>query len=74
MLSLLSDVEVIDSNHQTTVAALHSKINDIEDALQYYTAIQHKLDYFITMDKKLQKSGIPNLPIYSPEEFLKLFY
>ena len=71
ILLLLADIRVIDMNHEVTLNALHSKITDIEDALQYYTALHHKLDYFISMDKKLQKSSIPNLPVFTPEQFLK---
>jgi predicted nucleic acid-binding protein len=71
LLTLLSDIHVIDISHQTTIAALHSKISDIEDALQYYTALHHKLDYFISLDKKFQKAGIATLPVYTPQEFLQ---
>ena len=71
LLSLLSDIHVVDISHQTTVAALHSKISDIEDALQYYTALHHKLNYFISLDKKFQKAAIATLPIYTPQEFLQ---
>jgi predicted nucleic acid-binding protein len=46
-------------------------MTDIEDALQYYTAMHHKVDYFISLDKNLIKSAIPVLPILTPEEFLK---
>jgi hypothetical protein len=46
-------------------------MTDIEDALQYYTALHHKLDVFISSDKQLQKSAISSLPVYTPEEFLK---
>lgn len=73
LLTLLADVMVIDLPHEIAVNALHSKISDIEDALQYYTAIHHKLDYFISRDKQLQKQGIPALVIYTPEEFLAEF-
>jgi predicted nucleic acid-binding protein len=73
LLTLLADVYVIDIRHEITLNALHSKIKDIEDALQYYTAMHHKVDYFITQDKGLQKESIPTLPVYSPEEFLKEF-
>lgn len=69
--SLLADVKVLDINHETAIAALHSSIKDIEDALQYYTALQHKLEYFISRDKQLHKEAIPLLPIYTPEQFLK---
>lgn len=73
LLTLLTDVTVIDLPHEIAVNALHSKINDIEDALQYYTAIHHKLDYFISRDKQLQKQSIPILAVYTPDEFLTEF-
>ena len=71
LLTLLADIKVIDISDEVTISALHSKINDIEDALQYYTAMHHRSDYFITRDKGLQKAAIPVLPVISPEEFLK---
>jgi predicted nucleic acid-binding protein len=71
LLGLLADIAVIDIGHETTISALHSKMIDIEDALQYYTALHHKLDYFISRDKGLKKAAIPVLPVYSPEEFLR---
>ena len=70
ILNLLTIITVIDIRHETAVIALHSKIDDIEDALQYYAAIYHKLDYFITRDKQLQKDGIPALQVYSPSDFI----
>ncbi len=73
LLTLLTDVYVIDISHEITLNALHSKIKDMEDALQYYTAIHHKADYFITRDKDLRKESIPVLPVYTPKEFLKEF-
>jgi len=70
LLTLMADVNVIDLPHEIVLNALHSKITDIEDALQYYTAVHHKLDYFISRDKQLQKQGIPVLPVFSPRELL----
>jgi predicted nucleic acid-binding protein len=70
LLTLMADVTVIDLPHEIVLNALHSKITDIEDALQYYTAVHHKLDYFISRDKQLQKQGIPVLPVFSPRELL----
>jgi predicted nucleic acid-binding protein len=72
LLQLLTDIQVIDCNHTVTINALNSKMTDIEDALQYYTALHHKIDFFITEDKNLKKSAIPNLPAYSLKEFLNL--
>ena len=71
LLTLLADVTVIDINHEITLNALHSKIKDIEDSLQYYAALHHKVDYFISRDKDLQKEAMPALPVYTPDEFLK---
>jgi predicted nucleic acid-binding protein len=73
LLTLLVDIKVIDIPHEVALTALHSKIDDIEDALQYYTAIHHKLNYFISRDNQLQKDGIAVLPVYSPKEFVSEF-
>lgn len=70
LITLLSDVTVIDLPHEIVLNALHSKVTDMEDALQYYTAVHHKLDYFISRDKQLLKQGIPVLPICTPQDFL----
>jgi predicted nucleic acid-binding protein len=70
LLTLLNDVQIIDSDHTTALMALNSSIDDIEDALQYYTAIKFGLDYFVSADKKLKKEAIPQLPVYTAEELL----
>ena len=71
ILELLVNITVIDISHEVILTALHSKIADIEDALQYYTAIDYKLDYFISQDKKLKKNSLPILPIYTTKEFFE---
>ncbi len=73
LIALLADVLIIDITHELAITSLHSRINDIEDALQYYTAIHHKLDYFISGDKQLKKAAIPTLPVCTVEEFLDEF-
>jgi predicted nucleic acid-binding protein len=70
LLALLAEITVIDITHSITLMALYSKMNDIEDALQYFTALHHKLDYFLTRDEKLIKEGNPVLPIISVDDFL----
>lgn len=74
LLSLLDNVRAIDISHELTLLALNSKIDDIEDALPYYTAIHNQLDYFISRDNKFQKSAIPGLPVVDPSHFLKEVY
>ena len=63
----------MDASQEIAINSLCSNIDDIEDALQYYTALHHKLDFFITMDKTFRKSGISTLPIYTPDEFINEF-
>ena len=71
LLTLLADIQIIDIGHETTLNALHSKMSDIEDVLQYYAALHHKMDYFISRDRDLKKVAIAVLPVFTPEEFLK---
>lgn len=74
MLSLLADIHSIDIPHEIVVNALLSHIDDIEDALQYSAAIHHKLNYFISQDKKLKRESTLLLPVYSVSEFLEEFF
>ncbi len=46
----------------------------MEDALQYYAALKHGADYFISSGKKLQKGAVPQLPVLTPHEFLEELY
>ena len=71
LLALLAEIQIIDAGYETTVNALHSRMGDIPDALSYYTALHHRLDYFITRDKNLSKAAIPVLPVCTPEEFIE---
>lgn len=52
------------------VATLNSRMIDIEDASQYYTALHHKMDVFIRGDKDLKKAAIPSLPVDSLGELI----
>ncbi len=71
ILTLMSDVQIIDCDHETAILALNSTTEDIEDALQYYTALSHDADVFISSDRQLKKAAIPQLPVLTPSEFLK---
>ena len=55
---------------ETIKNALHAKFNDIEDALQVYTALSFKMDFFLTSDKKLKKETSTTLPILTAPEFV----
>src|SRR5882757_2744633 len=51
LLALLAEVQVIDTSHTIAVSAVLSTTYNMEDAISYYTALHHKLDYFITGNK-----------------------
>jgi predicted nucleic acid-binding protein len=70
MLTLLADVQVIDCDHSTALMAISSNIDDIEDALQYFAALKHSVDYFVSGDKKLKRDAMPQLPVYTSLELL----
>jgi predicted nucleic-acid-binding protein len=70
ILTLLNDVQIIDCDHATALIAVNSPIADIEDALQYYTALKFGLDCFISGDKNLKKAAMPQLPVYTAAELL----
>jgi predicted nucleic acid-binding protein len=71
ILTLMNDLRIIDCDHETALLALSSTMEDMEDALQYYTALTHDVDIFISSDKNLKKSAIPQLPVMTPSEFIK---
>lgn len=73
LLSILVDIQSLDIPHEIVINALLSKINNIENSLQYYTALHYKLDYFISEDKLLKKESTSVLPVYSIKEFLQEF-
>jgi len=73
ILTLLTDIQVIDCDHDTALSAVNSNMDDLEDALQYFTALKFKMDYFISSDKKLKKAAIPQLPVYTAAELLAEF-
>jgi len=71
ILTLMNDLLVIDCDHETALLALSSTMEDMEDALQYYTALIHEIDIFISSDKQLKKAAIPQIPVLTPAEFLE---
>ena len=73
LINILTETTIIDTPQEVAINAIVSKFDDTEDALQYYTAMHHKLEYFITSDRKLKKEATSLLPIYYPSEFVKEF-
>jgi predicted nucleic acid-binding protein len=70
---LLNYFIILEASLDIIKMAYQSKFSDIEDAVQYYTALQNnKINYFITRNIKDFKSGENNLPAMTPLQFLKL--
>jgi predicted nucleic acid-binding protein len=71
LLTLLNDVKIIDCDHNTALMALsNNEIEDTEDALQYFTALKYRMDFFISSDKKLRKAALPQLPVLTADQML----
>jgi predicted nucleic acid-binding protein len=70
---LLDYLIILEANMDIIKKAFQSEFADIEDAIQYYTATQdNAIDFFITRNVKDFKSGVSNLSVLSPKQFLKL--
>jgi predicted nucleic acid-binding protein len=55
-------------------AGLHAGFTDLEDGIQYHTALQVKnITHFITSNTKDFKKSSTLLPVVSPKEFLRLY-
>ena len=53
-------------------SALQSSFNDLEDAMQYYSALSEGCDVIITRNKKDFTNS--TIPVMEPQEFLDKFY
>ncbi|GHV87026.1 PIN domain-containing protein [Spirochaetia bacterium] len=50
--------------------ALESGFSDFEDAVQYYTAVENKIDYILTRNTEDYKKS--TIKVYTPGEYLKI--
>lgn len=64
--------EIEHAGRSSVLLALGSLFKDKEDALQYYTALHAKADYFITRNVKDYRHREQSLPVYLPQDFYKL--
>lgn len=61
-------VDVLAVDDKIMDLSLASDLTDFEDAIQYYTAIENRMDIIITRNKKDFKNS--DLPILTAKEFL----
>ena len=70
ILTLCQLFEIIDNTKEQVYKALQIENLDFEDTLQYVAAKEKDCDFIISRDKK--GFSISNIPVYSPQEFLKV--
>ena len=74
MAELLETVSLVLTNKDIFLKAIHSEFTDIEDGVQYYSALSAAgIDYFITSNIKDFKKASSQLPVVSPKQFMKLY-
>jgi len=64
--------ELLIAGKKNALHALQSAFKDKEDALQYYTAFEAGLKYFITRNIKDYKYGTDKLQVFTPVQFLNV--
>jgi predicted nucleic acid-binding protein len=71
----ISYTQLADINVSDFALALRAGFTDLEDAVQYYTALHIKgIDYFITSNLKDYKKASPQLAVITPKQFVAMYY
>jgi predicted nucleic acid-binding protein len=69
---LLAYFNIIDASKATILQAYSSGFSDIEDAIQYFTALNAGIiDCIITRNIRDYKKATQDLPVLTPAQFLK---
>ena len=72
LLDFLSACDIIEGGKEIMINAISSNFKDKEDALQYFTALNHGADYFITRNIRDYKNISDRLPVMTPSRFFEL--
>ena len=74
MENLLRVVSLVSADEQIFQTALQAGFSDLEDAIQYHTALQaNDIDYFIASNIKDFKKASSRLPVVTPKQFMTLY-
>lgn len=72
--NLLQIISLSSPDEKTFISGLHAGFSDLEDAVQYYTALNTKgMDYFITSNIKDFKKASLQLSVLTPKQFMKKY-
>ena len=70
----LTYTQLADITRPAFAFALRAGFPDLEDAVQYFTALHIKgIDYFITSNTKDYKKASMQLPVITPKQFMGLY-
>lgn len=71
---IIKAVEIVDATKEILTNCFNSNHRDVEDAVQYFTALQNgSLNYYLTRNIRHFDFKNWNLPVVTPAQFLKLF-
>jgi hypothetical protein len=74
MFAVLNFTKLVNPDNVTFEIALSSQFKDLEDAVQYYTALEVSgVSYFVTSNIKDYKFSIDVLPVVTPRVFMSNF-
>jgi len=62
-------VDVVSVNAKEVDLALNSELSDFEDALQYFTALDSKIEFIITRNVRDYKN--PRLIVQNPQQYIE---
>lgn len=62
----------LEGNRETVIKAIKSDFGDLEDAIQYFTALENDMDLIVTSDNDFLRKSTLILPILSPHDFCEL--
>lgn len=62
--------DILSGGRPVMLQAISSEFRDKDDALQYFTALNHGADYFITSNISDYKKSEKRLPVMTPAEFM----
>lgn len=65
--------DLLVTGKRNILGSLRSQFKDKEDALQYYTALNANLKYFITRNIKDYKYGDGEISVFTPVRFLNFY-
>ena len=72
ILTFLDFATILPTTNTIVIDALRSGFTDKEDAILYHLALHHRIEVFITRDKKhFSRHAVSSLPVMSAKEFMK---